>query len=65
MSQMRLINLPEQKRTVRVSAFPAWMGEGMRAALAGRASLRCVSSRGERKLFRPPRPLPVIPWAEK
>lgn len=65
MSQMRLINLPEQKRTVRVSAFPAWMGEGMRAALAGRASLRCVFSRGERKLFRRRRPIPVSEWAEK
>ena len=65
MSQMRLINLPEQKRTVRVSAFPAWMGEGVRAALAGRASLRCVFSRGERKLFRRRRPIPVSEWAEK
>ena len=60
-----LIKLPAQQRTLTVSAFPAWMGESMRAALAGHATLRCVFSRGERKLFRRCRPIPVSEWAEK
>lgn len=65
MTQARLIDLPAQRRTVRVSALPGWMGERMRQALAGRASLPCVFSPGERKIFRRRRPIPVSAWAEK
>lgn len=65
MTQARLIDLPERRRTVSVSALPDWMGERMREALAGRTSLPCVFSPGERKLFRRRRPIPVSEWAEK
>ena len=65
MTQARLIDLPARRRTVSVSALPDWMGERMRQALAGRTSLPCVFSPGERKLFRRRRPIPVSEWAEK
>lgn len=65
MTQARLIDLPARRRTVSVSALPDWMGERMRQALAGRTSLPCVFSTGERKLFRRRRPIPVSEWAEK
>lgn len=56
------------RRELRVEALPGWLGPEARAALRGMEDVRkvrCVFSRGERKLFRRRRPIPVSQWAEK